>query len=139
MTHGLRPAVHDAQRDLCGGQADGLREVGHVRLEVGGARVELLEEGWGNCINRSFRKIDSQRLFSREWDFPKTLSLTENQFSGRTYFYTIHPGGVHVADRGHPQLHVKLLLRLKRGRDRRQTLLHRRTGVGREAACWTFI
>ena len=28
--------------------------------------------------NRSSRKIDSQRLLSREYDFPKTLSLTEN-------------------------------------------------------------
>ena len=26
---------------------------------------------------------------SREWDFPKTFSLSENQFSGKTYFYTI--------------------------------------------------
>ena len=24
-------------------------------------------------------------------DFPKTFSLTENQFSGKTYFYTIGP------------------------------------------------
>ena len=39
--------------------------------------------------NRSSRKIDSQRLFSREYDFPKTFSLTENQFSRMTYFYTI--------------------------------------------------
>ena len=41
--------------------------------------------------NRSSRKIDPQRLFSREYDFPKTFSLTENQFSGKTYFYTIGP------------------------------------------------
>ena len=40
---------------------------------------------------RSSRKIDSRRLFSREWDFPKTFSLTENQFSGKTYFCTIRP------------------------------------------------
>ena len=33
--------------------------------------------------------MDSQRLFSREKDFQKTFSLTENQFSGKTYFYTI--------------------------------------------------
>ena len=39
--------------------------------------------------NRSSRKIDFQRLFSREYDFTKTFSLTENQFSGKTYFYTI--------------------------------------------------
>ena len=39
--------------------------------------------------NRSSRKINSQRLFSIEWDFSKTFSLTEKQFSGKTYFYTI--------------------------------------------------
>ena len=39
--------------------------------------------------NRSSRKIHSQRQFSREYDFLKTFSLTENQFSGKTYFYTI--------------------------------------------------
>ena len=44
--------------------------------------------------NRSSRKIDSQRLFTREEDFPKTFSLTENQFSGKTYLYTIHPCAV---------------------------------------------
>ena len=37
--------------------------------------------------NRSSRKIDSRRLFSSEYDFPKTFSLTE--FSGKTYFYAI--------------------------------------------------
>ena len=37
--------------------------------------------------NRSSQKIDSWRLFSREYDFPKTSSLTENQFSRKTYFY----------------------------------------------------
>ena len=37
----------------------------------------------------SSRKNDSQRLFSREYDFPKTFSLTENQFSQKTYFSTI--------------------------------------------------
>ena len=41
--------------------------------------------------NRSSQKIDSQRLLSREYDFPKTFSLIENQFSGKTYFYTIYP------------------------------------------------
>ena len=40
---------------------------------------------------RSSRKIDSRRLFTREYDFPKTLSLTENQFSGKAYLYTIRP------------------------------------------------
>ena len=39
--------------------------------------------------NRFYRKIDYQRLFLREYDFPKTFSLTENQFSRKTYFYTI--------------------------------------------------
>ena len=33
--------------------------------------------------------MDSRILFSRELDFPKTFSLTENQFSQKTYFYTI--------------------------------------------------
>ena len=41
--------------------------------------------------NRSSRKIDSRRLFSREKDFQKTFSLTENQFSQKTYLYTIGP------------------------------------------------
>ena len=40
--------------------------------------------------NRSSRKINSRILLSREWDFQKTLSLTERQYSGKTYFYTIH-------------------------------------------------
>ena len=39
--------------------------------------------------NSSSRKIDSPRLFSRENDFLKTFSLGENQFSRKTYFYTI--------------------------------------------------
>ena len=39
--------------------------------------------------NRSSRKINSRRLFPRVHDFPKTFSLTENQFSGKTYFHTI--------------------------------------------------
>ena len=30
--------------------------------------------------------MDSLRLFSREYDFPKTLSLTENQFSPEDLF-----------------------------------------------------
>ena len=37
----------------------------------------------------SSRKIGTQTLFSIGNDFPKTLSLAENQFSGKTYFYTI--------------------------------------------------
>ena len=55
--------------------------------------------------NRPSRKIDSQRLFSREYDFHKTFSLTENHFSGRTYFYTI-------GSRPHNEALVKLLSRL---------------------------
>ena len=48
--------------------------------------------------NRSFRKIDSPGIFSREYDFLDTLSLTEDQFSGKTYFSTIRPWrGVVVA------------------------------------------
>ena len=43
------------------------------------------------CRNRSSRKIDSRRLVSREQDFGKTFSLTQNPFSGKTYFYTIRP------------------------------------------------
>ena len=39
--------------------------------------------------DRSSRRINSRRLFSREQDFTKTFSLTENQFSGKTHFYTI--------------------------------------------------
>ena len=41
--------------------------------------------------NGSSRKMHSRRLFSRECDFQKTFSLTENQFSEKTCFYTIHP------------------------------------------------
>ena len=70
-----------------------------VGLDVGrgGGRV-----AWRQLYkNRSSRKIDFQRLFSREEDFPKTFSLTDNQFSGKTYFYTIRPGeGVDDADKG---------------------------------------
>ena len=47
----------------------------------------------GMYKNGSSRKIDSQILFPKEYDFPKTFSLTENQFSGKTYFYTIRPRG----------------------------------------------
>ena len=39
--------------------------------------------------SRSSRKIDSQRIFSREYDFPEYLYLSENQFSRKTYFYTV--------------------------------------------------
>ena len=54
--------------------------------------VELKEETREELYKiRSSQKINSLRLFSRKYDFPKTFSLTENQFSGKTYFYTIRP------------------------------------------------
>ena len=46
--------------------------------------------------NRSSRKIDSRRLLSREYDFPEIFSHTENQFSGKTYFYTNSPAVLHL-------------------------------------------
>ena len=62
------------------------------------------EEVWMQLYkNRPSRKINSQRLSSREWDFQKTFSLTENQFSGKTYFYTIRPSLARVA-----ALHVEV-------------------------------
>ena len=43
-----------------------------------------------SCIKIGLpRRINSQRLFSREYDFQKTFSLTEYRFSRKTYFYTI--------------------------------------------------
>ena len=43
-----------------------------------------------DCIKIGLpRRIDSRRLFSREYDFQKTFFRTENPFSGKTYFYTI--------------------------------------------------
>ena len=54
--------------------------------------LELAYDDWDELYkNRSSRKMDSRRLFSRENDFPKIFSLTENLFSGKTYFYTIAP------------------------------------------------
>ena len=50
--------------------------------------------------NRSSQKIDSQRLFSGEYDFPRTFSLTENQFSRKTYFYTIASRKTPAGDAG---------------------------------------
>ena len=41
--------------------------------------------------NRSSRKIDSQRLFSREYYFPKTFSPTELSFPGRPIFIQFVP------------------------------------------------
>ena len=50
------------------------------------------DETWRQLYkNRSSRKRDSQRLSSREYDFLKTFSLTENLFSGKTYFYSSRP------------------------------------------------
>ena len=77
----------------CGGV---LREVGGESLAERDVGVQLLERpkgsSWSQLYqNGSSRKIDTPRLFSREYDFPKTFSLTENHFSGKTYFYTIHP------------------------------------------------
>ena len=47
---------------------------------------------WGQLYkNRSSGKIDFQRLSSREYDFLKIFFHTENQFSRKTYFYTIRP------------------------------------------------
>ena len=56
-----------------------------------GRDAKLFDEHYRDELykNRSSRKVDSRRLISREYDFPKTFSLTENQFSGKTYFYTI--------------------------------------------------
>ena len=52
--------------------------------------VVILTFNWDELYkHRSSRKIDPQRLFSREHDFPKTFFLAENQFSQKTYFYTI--------------------------------------------------
>ena len=48
-----------------------------------------------DCINK---------IFSREYDLPKTFSLTENQFSGKTYFIQLPPGGAGDA-RGAPEGH----------------------------------
>ena len=56
-------------------------------------------------IERSSRKIDSRRLFTREYDVPKTFSLAENQFSGKTHFHTIasRPRLPHRHRRQHPR------------------------------------
>ena len=73
---------------------------------------DFIENSGGNDENRDelykdrfSRKIDYQRLFSGEYDFPKTFSLTENQFSRKTHFYTIasRPGSstsTHYRSRG---------------------------------------
>ena len=68
------------------------REAGLVVGHGGDAWSQLYK-------NRSSRKIDSQRLFSREYDFPKIFSFIENQFSGKTYFYTIRPWPVDLVGR----------------------------------------
>ena len=66
------PEGDDAVRRAADQELVGL---GDVEVEHGGVLV-------ANCVklHRSSRKIDSQRLFSREYEFPKTFSLTENQF-----------------------------------------------------------
>ena len=48
------------------------------------------------CKIRSSRKINYGRLFSRAKYFPKTFSLTENQFSGKTYLHTIGPRMLYI-------------------------------------------
>ena len=47
--------------------------------------------------------MDSRRLFSSKYDFLKTFSLTESQFSGKNYLNTIRPW--HVG-RGQDPVHV---------------------------------
>ena len=64
------------------GSFNGLSVLGSLSLADNALRDELYK-------NRSSRKIDSRRLFSREYDFGKTFSLTENQFYRKTYFYAI--------------------------------------------------
>ena len=55
-------------------------------------RILLKKFSWGQLNKkRSSRKVDSRVLFSRELDFQKSFSLTENKFSRETYFYTIRP------------------------------------------------
>ena len=46
----------------------------------------------GNCIKIGLPgKSILGYYFQSNGTYPKTFSLTENQFSGKTYFYTIHP------------------------------------------------
>ena len=48
-------------------------------------------EAWSELYKtRSYRKIDS-KLLSRELDFQKTFSLTDDQFSRKTYFIHFVP------------------------------------------------
>ena len=69
---------------------------GHPDLPLSSS--SSLSKGWRQLYkNWSSRKINSRRLFSREYDFPKTFSLTENQFSRKTYFYTIRPWWVNLS------------------------------------------
>ena len=53
------------------------------RVIVGDEGIEKYKERIRDELykNRSSRKIDSRRLFSREYDFPKTFSLAENRVS----------------------------------------------------------
>ena len=45
-----------------------------------------------NCIKLGLPgKLILRDYFQGDYDFPKTFSLTEIQFSGKTYFYTIAP------------------------------------------------
>ena len=107
------PAASRWRRRPCGGPR--ARRCGSRWTEICRARTRIASSLWRQLYkNRSSRKIDSRRLFSREYDFPKTFSLSKNPFSGKTYIYTIHPrrgGGGGAADGGHDELG-----RLPRGR-----------------------
>ena len=60
--------------------------------DCGQMSTAMAASAGANCIKIGLPgKSILKRLFPREYDFQKTLSLTENQFSGKTYFYTIHP------------------------------------------------
>ena len=68
------------------GDKESKKSVPSAVMDLFGSEVDIRDQLYKN---RSSRKIDSRRLFTREYDFLKTFSLTENQFSGKTYFYTI--------------------------------------------------
>ena len=82
-------AVHLVSQVLVSEDPPGERVV-DVGEEDEGAKVDC--DGWRQLYkNRSSRTIDFRRLFSREYDFPKTFSLTENQFSGKAFFIQFIP------------------------------------------------
>ena len=61
-----------------------------------GLRADVDSDGglsWSQLYkNRSARKIDSRRLFSKEYDFPKTFFLLRICFPGRPIFIQFVPG-----------------------------------------------